>query len=77
MEKIYIESKQQQTDPQDEEKRKKQHRIDQCMNTFFFQEGTVTIYQTINLYMNQFETSHTINCSKIRSFFFQNLILLL
>ena len=30
-----IERKQQQTDPQDEEKWEKQHRIDQCMNTFF------------------------------------------
>ena len=30
-----IERKQQQTDPQDEEKREKQHHIDQSMNTFF------------------------------------------
>ena len=44
--------KQQQTDPQGEEKWEKQHRINQCMKTFFFQEGTVTIYTTINLFMN-------------------------
>ena len=44
--------KQQQTDTQGEEKWEKQHRINQCMKTFFFQEGTVTIYTTINLFMN-------------------------
>ena len=44
--------KQQQTDPQGEEKWEKQHGINQCMKTFFFQEGTLTIYTTINLFMN-------------------------
>ena len=31
--------KQQQTDPQGEEKWEKQHRINQCMKTFFFPRG--------------------------------------
>ena len=35
MEKKIVKRKQQQTDPQDEEKREKQHHIDQSMNTFF------------------------------------------
>ena len=44
---------QQQTDPQEEEKWEKQHKY-VLINvwTRFFQEGTVTIYTTINLYMN-------------------------